>query len=276
VFLVGARSRFQAPKPAGKPVAGRIARPTRSAVELSLLVLRNNRCMNRIILVASAVALFALPSFAADISGTWTITGDVVGNAVNMKCAFTQDGTKVSGTCKGEAGSTPTTGSVTADKVTFTNTVQRDQAYELTYTATLDAAGTSMKGEIAVMGVTGTFNGIKDGASAPAASAESSAIRDVSGSWRIVGDVVGNAIDMKCALKADGPKLSGTCTYQGLGDAPTVGTVAGDKVTLQNSIQREQMYSLTYNGTLDPTAASMKGDIAVAGVTGTFSASRDK
>jgi hypothetical protein len=220
--------------------------------------------MNRIILVAFAVAAFAIPSFAADISGTWSITGDVVGNPVNMKCAFTQDGPKVSGTCTGEAGSTPTTGSVAADKVTFTHTVQRDQAYELTYSGTLDAAGTSMKGEIAVMGVTGTFSGTKD------------ALRDVSGSWRIVGDVVGNAIDMKCALKADGAKLSGTCTYQGLGDAPTVGTVAGDKVTLQNSIQREQLYALTYNGTLDPSGAAMKGDIAVAGVTGSFSATRDK
>lgn len=210
------------------------------------------------------MAAFVIPSFAADISGTWSITGDVVGNPVNMKCAFTQDGTKVSGTCKGEAGSTPTTGSVTADRVTFTNTVQRDQAYELTYTATLDAAGTSMKGDIAVMGVTGTFSGTKD------------TVRDVSGSWRILGDVVGNAIDMKCALKTDGTKLSGTCTYQGLGDTPTVGSVDGDKVTLQNSIRREQLYDLTYNGTLDPTGAVMKGDIAVAGVTGSFSGTRDK
>jgi hypothetical protein len=233
--------------------------------------------MKRIILVASAVAAFAIPSFAADIAGSWTITGDVVGNAVNMKCAFTQDGANISGTCNGEAGSTPTKGSVTANNVTFTNTVHRDQDYELTYNATLDAAGTSMKGEIAVMGVTGTFSGTKDGTSAaPAAMASSSPVRDISGSWRITGDVVGNAIDMKCALKAEGAKLSGTCTYQGLGDAPTIGSIAGDKVTLQNSIQREQMYDLTYNGALDSTGSAMKGDIAVAGVTGTFSGTKDK
>jgi hypothetical protein len=165
-------------------------------------------------------------------------------------------------------GSTPTTGSVAADKVTFTHTVQRDQAYELTYSGTLDAAGTSMKGEIAVMGVTGTFSGTKDAAK--------DAAKDFSGSWRIVGDVVGNAIDMKCALKVDGTKLSGNCTYQGLGDSPTSGTIAGDKVTLQNSVQREQLYDLTFNGTLDSAGASMKGDIAVAGVTGTFSGTKDK
>ena len=215
--------------------------------------------------------------FAADISGNWTIAGDVVGNAVNMKCAFTQEGAKVSGTCTGEAGATPTTGSVTADKVTFIHTVQRDQAYELTYTGTLDAAGASMKGEIAVMGVTGTFSGTRDAAGAvPAVVAPSAAVTDISGSWRITGDVVGNAIDMKCALKLDGPKLSGTCTYQGLGDAATLGNVAGDKVTFRNSIQREQMYNLTYNGILDTTGTAMKGDIAVAGVTGSFSATKDK
>ena len=129
-----------------------------------------------------------------------------------------------------------------------------------------------MKGEIAVMGVTGTFSGTKD----VVKDISGDTVKDISGSWRIVGDVVGNAIDMKCALKADGTKLSGTCTYQGLGDAPTVGTIAGDKVTLQNSIQREQLYALTYNGTLDPTGTVMKGDIAVAGVTGSFSATRDK
>jgi hypothetical protein len=137
-----------------------------------------------------------------------------------------------------------------------------------------------MKGEIAVMGVTGTFSGTKDGASpAPAVAipaTPSGAVRDVSGSWRITGDVVGNAIDMKCALKADGAKLAGTCTYQGLGDAATTGSVAGDKITLQNSIQREQMYALTYNGTLDTAGTAIKGDIAVAGVTGTFSGTKDK
>jgi hypothetical protein len=232
--------------------------------------------MNRIILVAFALAAFAIPSFAADISGTWTIAGDVVGNAVNMKCVFTQDGPNISGTCTGDAGSTPTKGSVAADKVTFTHTVQRDQAYELTYTAALDAAGTSMKGEIAVMGVTGTFSGTKEAAGAPAPSTAPSAGKDISGSWRIVGDVVGNAIDMKCALKADGAKFSGNCTYQGLGDAATVGTVSGDKVTFRNSIQREEMYDLTFSGTLDPAGTSMKGDIAVAGVTGSFSGTRDK
>jgi hypothetical protein len=228
--------------------------------------------MRKIILIACAVAALTIPAAAADISGTWTIAGEVVGNPINMKCAFAQDGANVTGTCSGAMGSTKTTGSVAADKVTFQHTVEQGQVYELTYSGTLDAAGNSMTGEIAVAGVTGTFTGTKDATSAT----KTSAVTDISGTWRIVGDVVGNAIDMKCALKLDGAKLSGNCTYQGLGDSPTVGSVAGDKVTLQNSVRQGQMYDLTYNGTLDSTGASMKGEIAVEGVTGTFSGTRDK
>lgn len=218
------------------------------------------------ILAAIVAILFTLPAAAADISGAWTIVGDVVGNPVNMKCAFTQNGPKITGTCGGAMGETKTTGSVADDKVTFQHTVNQGQDYELTYYGTLDAAGTSMKGEIAVAGVSGTFYATKDVVNKT----------DLAGNWTFSGDVVGNAIGMKCAFKRDGDKLSGTCTYQALGDSPTVGSVAGDKVTFQNHVQREQPYDLTYNGTVDATGTSMKGDIAVAGVTGTFSGTKDK
>jgi hypothetical protein len=219
--------------------------------------------MKKLFLAALAVITLGLPAAAADISGSWTLNGEVVGNPVNMKCAFAQDGPKVTGTCGGAVAN----GNVAADKVTFQHTVQRDQSYELTYTGTLDATGTSMKGEIAVMGVTGTFTATKD---------VSAAKPDIAGTWTFSGDVVGNAISMKCAFKRDGDKLSGTCNYQEFGERPTTGTVDAGKVTFQNSVQREQPYDLTYYGTLDATGASMKGDIAVAGVTGTFSGTKDK
>lgn len=206
--------------------------------------------------------VFAVPAAAADLSGSWTIAGDVVGNAVNMSCAFTQDGAKVTGACDGVT----TTGSVTADKVTFQHT---QQGYELTYSGTLDATGSSMKGEIAVAGVTGTFSATK-ATPAPAAKA------DLAGNWTFSGEVAGNAISMKCAFKSDGDKFTGTCKYQDLGDCPTEASVAGTKVTFRNSVQRAQLYDLTYNGTLDAAGTAMKGDIAVAAVSGTFSGTKDK
>ncbi len=219
-----------------------------------------------------AVTLFALPLAAADVSGSWTLNGDVVGNPVNMKCNFKQTGTNIAGTCSGDAGSIQTTGAVTGDSVSFGHSVQ---SYDLTYTGKLDAAGTTMQGDIAVAGVTGTFSAKKDETSKPA-DPKPAAGPDVAGNWTINGEVVGNIINMKCALKRDGDKLSGNCNYAGLGDSPTTGVVAGEKLTLQNQVTREQLYDLTYNGTLDAAGASVKGDIAVAGVSGTFSGTKDK
>lgn len=116
--------------------------------------------MKKAILAAPTAMVFALPLAAADVSGTWTFAGDVVGNAISMKCAFKQESGKVTGTCthQGRADS-PTTGDVAGDKVTFRHRVDE---YDLIFTGTLDEAGTSMKGEIAVAGVAGTFSGTKD------------------------------------------------------------------------------------------------------------------
>ncbi len=225
-----------------------------------------NRAMQKIALTVLAVTAFVLPAFAADISGSWTLTGDVVGNAISMKCAFKQSGAALTGTCTGGDGSSPTTGSVAEGKVTFTHTVNRGQAYELTYTGTLDSAGTSMKGDIAVMGVSGTFSATKD-------AADSTAAPDVAGNWTFTGDVVGNPVNLKCSLKRDGEKLTGTCVYDGANSSATTGSVAGNKVTLQNQAQG---YDLTYTGALDAAGTAISGEIAVAGVSGTFSGTKDK
>ncbi len=230
-----------------------------------------NRAMKKIVMAAFAAAMCALPGVAADISGAWTVSGDIVGNAVNMTCTFKQADAKVTGTCGMAQGSSETSGSVTADKVTFSNTFGD---YQLTYTGALDASGNSMEGEIAVAGVTGTFSAKKT--SSPAAAAPSAGAADIAGTWSITGDVVGNVIDMKCVLTRDGEKVSGNCAYKDLGNSPTTGSFAGNKVTLQNHVVREQPYDLTYTATLDAAGTSMKGDIAVAGVTGTFSGTKDK
>ncbi len=230
--------------------------------------------MQKLVLAALAALAFTLPVAAADISGTWSVSGEIVGNQVNMKCTFAQADGKLTGTCAGEVGSTQTTGTVTENKVSFMHTVDRGQVYELNYNGTLDAAGTSMQGEILVMGVAGTFTAKKD-AAAPAAAASASSA-GFGGNWSINGDVVGNVIDMKCAFKTDGDKFAGTCTYAGLGTSPTTGSVSGKTVTFQNQVQREELYSLTFTGTLDDAGSSVKGDIAVAGVTGTFAGTKDK
>jgi hypothetical protein len=218
-----------------------------------------NLAMKKFVVTALAVLGLALSASAADLSGTWTLTGDVEGNEINLKCILTQTGEKLSGTCTGTGNTAATTGAVTANKVTLQNTLTKDaQDYLLNYTGTLDDAATSVQGTIAVAQYSGTWAMKKDAAAAPAG---------FGGAWSFSGDIVGNAVDLKCTFKRDGDKLSGTCAYSNAGESPITGAVAGNKVTFQNQAGG---YDLTYTGTLDDAGTSMKGEIAVSGVTGQF------
>jgi hypothetical protein len=228
--------------------------------------------MLRTIGLAITVFTIALPAMAADISGTWDFQGSVEGNAVNMKCDFKQDAAaKVTGHCAFEGlGTSDTTGDVTDDKVVLHNDATREQVYHLTWNATLDPAAGAMKGEIVAGEYSGAFTAKKSDA-APKTGAAASA--GISGNWTFTGDVVGNPVNMKCALKQEDAKVSGSCNYDNGGAAPTTGSVAGETVTFQNSAQN---YDLTYTGTLDAAHSSMKGEIAVAGVSGNFSGAKDQ
>lgn len=222
-----------------------------------------NLAMRKFLVTTLALVGFALSASAADLSGTWTLTGDVEGNAINLKCNFTQSSEKLTGTCTGPGNTAATTGTVTANKVTLQNTLSKDAVdYLLNYTGTLDEAGTSVQGTIAVEQYSGTWAMKKDAAAAPAG---------FGGAWSFNGDIVGNAVDLRCTFKLDGDKLSGTCSYSNAGEGPTTGTVAGNKVTFQNQAGG---YDLTYTGTLDDAGTSMKGEIAVAGVTGQFTGTK--
>lgn len=93
---------------------------------------------------------------ASDISGKWTIAGDVQGNAVNLNCLVQQDAeAKLAGTCQVN-GMEPVTiaGALKDTTFRFSFTVA---GYELTYVGTVN--GDSMEGEIQVAGVSGMFKG---------------------------------------------------------------------------------------------------------------------
>jgi hypothetical protein len=222
--------------------------------------------------ICLAVFAFSLPAMAADISGTWDFQGSIEGNVVNMKCDFKQDAAaKVTGRCAFEGlGTSDTTGDVTDKKVVLHNDATREQVYHLTWNAALDSAASAMTGEIVVGEYSGAFTAKKSTA-APAAT--TAAATGISGNWTFTGDVVGNPVNMKCALKQEDAKISGSCNYDSGDAAPTTGSVSGETVTFQNSAQN---YDITYTATLDAAHASMKGDIAVAGVTGNFTGAKDK
>ena len=113
------------------------------------------------------LTLLIAPALAqgTNVSGTWKVTGDVVGNAVDLLCTFAQDGKKLSGSCKSPGATKPTdiTGEVDDKKVTWKYEAQYEgQPITLTFNGTLDASS-QLKGDIDVSpySVTGNFSAVK-------------------------------------------------------------------------------------------------------------------
>ena len=117
--------------------------------------------MKHVALALSAVALAAVTVLAIDVSGTWDVDGDVVGNPVKFACTLKQDGEKLSGTARLEGKDVPVTGSVKENTVTFEyDADSQGTTYHLVFTGTLGDDG-GMKGTIAVAGAEGTFTAKK-------------------------------------------------------------------------------------------------------------------
>ncbi len=93
---------------------------------------------------------------------------------------------------------------------------------------------------------------------------------DVSGTWKVDGDVYGNAIKMTCTLKQDGEKLSGTGALAENTNGTLTGSVKDAAVTFEFDTP-DQAYHLVFTGKLQ-AEGSLKGTISVAGVEGTFTA----
>ena len=97
---------------------------------------------------------------------------------------------------------------------------------------------------------------------------------EISGTWNIDGDVVGNPVKFACALKQAGEKLSGTATMQGKEIAMT-GSVKEKVVTFQFDVDHEgSTYTNVFTGKLGDTGSLIEGTIAVGGVEGTFTAKK--
>ncbi|MBV9924451.1 MAG: hypothetical protein JOZ96_05365 [Acidobacteria bacterium] len=126
--------------------------------------------MNRLKIAVLSVALLSVNGLAQDgatsVSGTWKVTGDVVGNAIDLTCTFTQDGKKLSGSCR-EAGSDKSnalTGDLDDKKVTWKfDALYNGQTITLNFSGTLDGPS-KLKGGIDVQpyGVGGDFSATKE------------------------------------------------------------------------------------------------------------------
>ena len=98
---------------------------------------------------------------------------------------------------------------------------------------------------------------------------------DVSGTWDVDGDVVGNPVKFTCTLKQEGEALSGTATVLGK-EVPVKGSVKDGVVTFQFDVEYEgTTYTDVFTAKIGDGEA-MTGTIAVAGVEGTFTAKKQK
>ena len=110
-------------------------------------------------LFATAFAAFSVSgaAFADDVTGAWTITGDVAGNAIeNVTCTFDAK----NATCGGKDGKTAAPSPVTVAGKDVTWDWDAGQAV-LTFKGKLDS-DKSMKGDIEVQGITGSFTAAKN------------------------------------------------------------------------------------------------------------------
>jgi hypothetical protein len=96
---------------------------------------------------------------------------------------------------------------------------------------------------------------------------------DFSGKWKIEGDIQGNPVNLDCSVQQPNAedKIAGSCTINSGESVDISGAVKGEKVNFSFTAGG---YTLTFMGTLD--SETMKGDIEVAGTTGTFTGKRAK
>jgi hypothetical protein len=97
------------------------------------------------------------------VAGTWTISSQLAGNAVNSECTFVLEGPKITGTCGGgPLGNADVTGVVNGVNVSFEYSVSYSgMPLTFAYVGTLDPGTNELKGTVTVFGMTGDFTGKK-------------------------------------------------------------------------------------------------------------------
>jgi hypothetical protein len=201
-----------------------------------------------LLLLLPPATLLAAPAVdTPSTTGLWKIDGDVMGRPIAMMCQLTENERKLSGTCSGAADG------FVAHKIAGTVKAQKVQLYfqtsigagsiTLIVSGTLNEDRSKMEGDLDVepMAVGGTFEATREAAigarsdqqSTPAAAeaptpAETAAPTplgaqsDVTGTWKIQGDVQGNDVKLTCMLTEAERKLTGTCTDGGENKTPRV------------------------------------------------------
>ncbi|HEY6400252.1 MAG TPA: hypothetical protein VI479_02505 [Blastocatellia bacterium] len=224
--------------------------------------------------VCALVLSVSATAQSPNVTGDWDITINSPQGARQAKASFKQEGEKLTGGLKRQAGDLPLEGTVKGKEIKFTYTIKL-QEQDLTITMTGAVDGDTMKGDADFGGFAqGDWNAKRASAVAstgdPAPAAPSSGDKiDVTGSWSVTVETDGGSGNPGFTFKQEGEKLTGK--YKGLfGEADLTGTVKGDKIEFSFKVSGQIEGTLTYSGSTD--GKTMKGKVSLAGMgEGTFS-----
>jgi hypothetical protein len=196
-------------------------------------------CLLALLLVACG----ASPAIAqTTVAGDWDLTIVSPQGTNTTKVSFKQDGEKVTGLFKSQAGQLPLEGTMTGSdvKLTFAITLQ-GQPLPITLTGKLE--GETMAGKADFGGFAeGDFSAKRsaetttaDAASAPTVPAGSTPAPSMgggaAGTWEVMLKTGGGDFPVSAMLTDEAGKISGTLTSQ-MGEVPITGTMEGRALKL--------------------------------------------
>ena len=99
------------------------------------------------------------------------------------------------------------------------------------------------------------------------------AAADISGTWKLEGNIADVRINRVCTIKQAGAKLTGACKNQ-MNELPLTGEVSGNNATWSYDADYQgQKLTLVFKGALEADTA-IKGSITTEGASGSFTATK--
>ena len=233
--------------------------------------------MTRTGLVLAAL-LLAAPAFAqTNVAGDWNFTIVSPQGTNTMKVNLKQDGEKVSGVIKGQAGELPMTGTLTGNDLKLGFAVPfQGQSLEIGLAGKVEGsaiAGTADFGGFAQGEFSAKRPDAAETTTAPpattstteAAAAATTTAGGITGKWDVTLKTPGGDFPATANLAEDGGKLTGTLGSQ-MGEAPVTGTIEGKvlKLTLVAKTPQGDM-TVDMSGEIDGDSI-VNGKAEIAGM----------
>jgi hypothetical protein len=195
-----------------------------------------------IIVCAPAIAIGQ-----ASVAGDWDLTINSPQGARTAPVSLKQDGEKITGMFKSQAGELPIEGTITGNDVKLAFTINfQGQPLPITMTGTVDAAAMAGKADFGGF-AEGEFSAKRPGTTIAASTAESTAAPaaaaavsgGASGKWDVTVKTQAGEFPVTATLTDEAGKISGTMATH-LGELPVQGTIDGKTLKLSTVAKTPQ------------------------------------